>query len=331
MAMKKKILLSDSIHPEGIKLLEENGCEVIIAENDEEETLSRLAKDVDGIIVRAMTKITKKVIEAAKNCRVIGRHGVGLETIDMEAASKSKIPVVFTPGAAANAVAEHAVCLTLALAKQLCFLNTQLKKQGNYECRTNIIGLEISRKTAAKIGLGNIRTRVAEIFQKGYGMKIIGYDPYVSEEVLEKKGLTITVKKNLSELLEQSDIVSIHMPVTKDNKPILGKKELACMKESALLVNTARGSLVDEAALYDALSSKRIAGAGLDVFELEPPLPDNPLYDLDNVIVTPHTGGLTVEGFRNMAIRVATNVCSVLDGKKPKDLANPAIWNERRS
>lgn len=328
--MKKKILLSSRIHPDGIKILEDNDCEIIVAENDEEQTLYGLAKNVDGIIVRAMTRITKRVIEAAENCKVIGRHGVGLETIDMQTASKFKIPVVFTPGAAANAVAEHAVCLTLALAKQLCFLNAQLKAQGNYSCRNNFIGLEISGKTAGIIGLGNIGTRVAEIFLKGYGMKIIGYDPYLSEEALEKKGLIIDLKKDLCELLEQSDIVSIHMPVTKDNKPIVGEKELACMKVSSLLINTARGLLVDEAALFNALKSNRIAGAGLDVFEPEPPLPNNPLYNLDNVVVTPHTAGLTADGFRNMAIKVATNVCSVLKGEKPADLANPAIWKDRR-
>jgi D-3-phosphoglycerate dehydrogenase len=329
--MNKKILLTARIHPDGIKLLKENGCEVIVAESNDEEYLSKLVKDVDGIIVRGMVSITKSVIESAKNCKVIGRHGVGLETIDIQCASKLKIPVVFTPGANANAVAEHTVCLTLALAKQLCVLNARLKEQGDYECRMKFTCLEISSKTAGIIGLGQIGSRVAEIFQKGFGMKIIGYDPFISVEILEKKGLKVTLKDDLNELFEHSDIVSLHMPGTIDNKPMMGKKELACMKKGALLINTARGSLVDEAALYDALSSNHIAGAGLDVFEAEPPLPNNPLYGLDNVIVTPHTAALTVEGSRNMAVKVSENVCAVLYGKKTDDLANPDIWEERRS
>lgn len=329
--MKKKVLLSGNIHPDGIRLLEEDDCEVIIANNDDEETLSILAQDVDGIIVRGMTRITERVIEAAKNCRVIGRHGVGLDTIDMQAASKHRILVVNTPGVNANAVAEHAVGLTLALAKQLCVLNARLKEHGDYEYRTKITSFELTGKTAGIIGLGRIGSRTAEIFQKGFNMKILGYDPFVSEEVLEGKGLMISLNNRLSRLLKNSDIVSIHMPATIENKSIIGKKELACMRKGAYLINTARGPLVDEAALYDALSSKRIAGAALDVFELEPPLPNNPLYDLDNVIVTPHTAGMTFESLRNMAVRVTTNVCSILNGKKPADLANPAIWEEERS
>jgi D-3-phosphoglycerate dehydrogenase len=329
--MDKKIVLTALIHPDGIKLLKEYGCTIIVAESNEEEYLSKLVKDVDGIIARGMVCITKSIIESAKNCKVIGRHGVGLETIDIQSASRLKIPVVYTPGANANAVAEHTVCLTLALAKQLCVLNARLKGEGDYECRMKFTGLEISSKTAGIIGLGQIGSRVAEIFQKGFGMRIIGYDPYISAEILEKKGLTVTLTDDLNELFKRSDIVSLHMPGAIDNQPIVGKNELACMKEGAFLINTARGSLIDEAALYDALSSNYIAGAGLDVFKFEPPLPNNPLYSLDNVILTPHTAALTFEGSRNMAVKVSTNVCAVLDGRRINDLANPDIWEERRT
>ncbi len=328
--MKRKILLTAPIHEEGIRLLEENDCEVIVAESNEEQCLSMLAKDVDGIIVRGMGSLTRGVIEVAQRCKVIGRHGVGLDTIDVHAASESKIPVVFTPGATANAVAEHTLCLTLALAKKLCVLNGRLKEQGDYQCRMKVTCSEISHKTAGLIGLGKIGVRVAEMFQNGFGMTVLGYDPYISGEGLKKSGLRVTLKPDLNELLECSDIVSLHMPATKDNKPLLGKKELERMKKGAFLINTARGSLLDEGALYAALSNHRIAGAGLDVFETEPPLPDNPLYRLDNVIVTPHTAALTAEGTRTMAVRVSANVCAVLDGKKIDDLANPEIWDERR-
>ena len=328
--MKKKVLLSGPIHPDGIGYLEAHGCDVTVAERDDEENLIALARHADGIIVRGMARITRNVIEAAERCTVIGRHGVGLETIDVGAATEHKIPVVFTPGANANAVAEHALCLTIALAKQLCVLNDRLKRQGDYQCRMSVSCSEISGKTAGIIGLGQIGARVAEIFQKSFDMTIIGYDPYISKEVLEKRGLRGTLTDDLNAIFGQADIVSLHMPGPADNKPIIGKEQLACMKKGAFLINTARGSLIDEAALYEALSTGVIAGAGLDVFQSEPPLPDNPLYELENVIVTPHTAALTVEGNRNMAVRVAENLCTVLEGKSTKDLANPAIWEQRR-
>ena len=328
--MKKKVLLSGRIHPDGITYLEEHGCEITIAQHDDEENLIALAPHADGIIVRGMARITRKVIEAATQCKVIGRHGVGLETIDISAASQHKIPVVFTPGANANAVAEHALCLTIALFRRLCVLNERLKKQGDYQCRMDVSCSEITGKTAGIIGLGQIGSRVAEIFQKSFDMKIIGYDPYISEETLRKRGLRVTMTNDLNMLFAQSDIVSLHMPGSADNKPMIGKEQLACMKKGAFLINTARGSLIDEAALYDALLNNVIAGAGLDVLQSEPPLPDNPLFELENVIVTPHTAALTVEGNRNMALRVAENVCTVLDGKSTKDLANPDIWEKRR-
>jgi D-3-phosphoglycerate dehydrogenase len=328
--MKKKVLLSARIHPDGMAYLNEQGCDIIVAERDDEENLVALARNVDGIIVRGMAKITRKIIEAATQCKVIGRHGVGLETIDVAAASEYNIPVVFTPGANANAVAEHTLCLAIALAKQLCVLNGKLKEQGDYQCRLNVSCSEISGKTAGIVGLGQIGTRVAEIFQKGFGMTIIGYDPYITEEILEKRNVHVTLTDNLNNLFAQSDIVSLHMPGPADNKPIIGREELARMKKGVFLINTARGSLIDEQALCNALHDGVIAGVGLDVFQSEPPLPDNPLYKFDNVIVTPHSAALTVEGNRNMAVRVAENLCTVLDNRLTKDLANPDIWDQRR-
>jgi len=328
--MKNKVLLSGRIHPDGITYLKEHGCDVTIAECDDEENLIALALRADGIIVRGMARITRKVIEAAPQCKVIGRHGVGLETIDLSAASEHKIPVVFTPGANANAVAEHALCLTIALAKKLCVLNEKLKKQGDYNFRMNVSCSEIRGKSAGIIGLGHIGSRVADIFQKSFDMAIMGYDPYISEETLREKGLRVTMTDDLNALFAQSDIVSLHMPGPADNKPMIGKEQLESMKKGAFLINTARGSLIDEAALYDALRNGVIAGAGLDVFQSEPPLPDNPLYALENTIVTPHTAALTVEGNRNMGLRVAENLCAVLDGEPTKDLANSDIWEQRR-
>lgn len=328
--MSMKILISQSIHRDGIKLLADNGYEPVIAAQTDEEYLVSVVEDFDAVIMRGMVKLTDKIIKAAGRCKVIGRHGVGLETIDVKAASEAKIPVVYTPGANANAVAEHTICLILALTKQLCILNARLKLQGDYACRMNVTGTEVKDKIIGLIGLGNIGCRVAEICSKGLGMKVLGYDPYVTEAVLEGKGLAVELRQSVEEILVNADFISLHLPPAGSAGPLIGERELSLMKKQACLINTARGPLVDETALVKALQNGQIAGAGLDVFAIEPPSPDNPLFSLDNVVVTPHSAALTEEGNRNMAVWVAEKVTAVLNGTKPNGLANPEIWEERR-
>lgn len=327
--MIKRVLLTQPINPAGIKIITDAGFDVVIADKTDEDYLVQKVKDFDAIIVRS-SPLTGRTIKAAEKCIVIGKHGVGFDNIDVKTATDCKIPVVYAPGSNSNAVAEHTVAIMLALAKHLWEGNVQLRNYGNYNYRLKVIASELKDKTLGLVGLGNIGRRVATICQKGFGMKIIGIDPYISSELLEKEGLEVELVEDLDYLLKNSDIVSLHMPGMKDKKNLIGERELSIMKKTAFLVNTARGILVDENALYEALKSGKIAGAGLDVFDPEPPSPDNPLFKLENVVVTPHYAAHTEEGNRNMAVMVTKNVVTVLKGEKPKNLANPEIWEERR-
>ena len=324
-----KVLLLQRMDDAGMKILADAGMQVDIPADTSEQALAAAAPEYDAIIVRGMVKLPGSVIDKAVNCKVIGRHGVGLETIDVEAATKNDIPVAFTPGANANAVAEQAVGLMLDILKKTCYLSHRLMKEKDYDCRLGVINSELKGKVLGVFGLGNIGRRVAEICTKGFGATIIGFDPYVSQERFDSMGLPGRLTTDMDDLLSGSDIITLHAPGSEVG--LIGEHAFSVMRPGAVLINTARGSLVDEKALYAALTDGRLAGAGLDVTACEPPDPNNPLFELDNVVVTPHTAALTKEGNVNMAVGVAQQVVDVLlEGKKPWGLANPAVWDTRR-
>lgn len=326
--MGKKVLLTQPIHPDAIARLREE-AEVVIAESTEESVVKKAIKDADGAIVR-VSPFTRAIIESGDKLKVIGRHGVGLDNIDVKAATEHNIPVVYAPGSNTNAVAEHAVTLMLALAKKLLQAHTALSRRGDYQCRLTIRTGEIKDKVVGIVGLGQIGRRVAAICQHGFGAKLITYDPYLSQETLQSSGLKVKVVAKLDDLLQEADFVSLHAPATPDNLKLIGTRELALMKKSAFLINTGRGELVDEEALYQALTQGIISGAGLDVFDPEPPEQGNPLFGLPNVVVTPHMAAHSEEGLRMMAMMAAEQVLQVLRGERPPHLANPQIWESRR-
>lgn len=328
--MPIKILILQKIHDDGLKLLHENNYITEVAESSDEEYLIERVKDFNGIFVRGMVPLTRKIIEAADKCEVIGRHGVGLETIDLKTATENNIPVIYAPGSNSDSVAEHAVALMMTLAKKICKLNNSLKYYNDYNIRLSLSCFELKDKTLGLIGLGNIGKKVARICEKGFNMKVIGYDPYITNEMLKNVGIHVCLVKSIDEVLKNSDIVSLHLPSTKDNSHLIGEKELALMKKNSLLINTARGTLIDEEALCKAVSTGVITGAGLDVFFNEPPIVDNPLFKLDNIVVTPHTAAHSQEANRNMAIMVAKGMVDVINGKRPMYIANPEIWEIRR-
>ena len=325
----KKILLLQKMDESGTKILTDAGFQVDVPENTSEAALCAVVKDYEAIIVRGMVPVPESVIRNAVNCKIIGRHGVGLETIDIKAATKECIPVAYTPGANANAVAEQAVNLMLDILKKTCFLSRKLMLEKDYQCRLGVINSELRGKTVGIFGLGNIGRRVAEICTRGFEATIIGYDPYISEERFQKMGLAGRLTTDMEDLLANSDIVTLHAPGSE--KGMIGEQALAVMKKGSILINTARGGLVDEAALYNALTNGQLAGAGLDVTASEPPDPNNPLFTLDNVVATPHTAALTKEGNRNMAVGIAEQVRDLLlSGKRPWGFANPDVWETRR-
>jgi D-3-phosphoglycerate dehydrogenase len=275
--------------------------------------------DYDAVIVR-ITPFPESVISAGRRLRVIGKHGVGLDNIDIEAAARRKIPVVYAPGSNDIPVAEHTVGLMLDLAKRITAAHNALKEGGDYEFRFKVKTVELCNKTVGIVGLGKIGSKVAHICKNGFSMNVLAYDKYISEETARGHGAELC--NNFDDLLAKADFITLHVPATPENYHLIGETEFKKMKKSAYLINTARGTIVDAAALAAALQQKVIAGAALDVFEREPPAVDDPLFTLDNLLVTPHMSAHSEEGLIRMATIVSRGVLDVLNGRKPDYVAN---------
>jgi D-3-phosphoglycerate dehydrogenase len=299
-----KVLICDSLAKDAVDGLKKLNIEVIENTSIEKEELAKVIADYDGVIVRSRTKIRKDLIDiAAGNVKFIVRAGVGLDNIDAEYAREKGIEVMNTPDASTNGVAELAVAHMFALLRHIPQATASMKK-GQWP-KKELKGNEIGSCTVGIVGLGRIGRRTAEIVLS-LGAKVFGYDPYV-EKV---EGLDVKMV-NLDELLEKSDIISLHLPHMDETHHLIGKKELEKMKNSAYLVNCARGGIMDEDALYNALKSGNIKGAALDVFEEEPPR-DLKLMELDNFICTPHLGAQAVESSNRVGEEVVKKVASKL-------------------
>ncbi|HWQ79938.1 MAG TPA: hydroxyacid dehydrogenase [Anaerovoracaceae bacterium] len=319
MRLKTKILLTHPIHPEAMKLLEASVEEVIVASNDDRKTIYDLLDDeVEGMIVRFYVPVDRELLEKGKGLKVIARHAVGCELIDLAAATELGIQVVNTPFSTSASVAEHVLTFILMLAKKLPYADAQLRK-GNYAVKDQYEPDDVEGKTLGLIGFGRIGCEVARRCG-AFGMCVVAYDRYISDEVF----CSLNVQRRLSveEVLEESDFVSLHVPLTPETRNLIGEKELGRMKKSAYLINCSRGGVVDEAALAEALESGAISGAALDVYEEEPPLPDNPLFGLESFIGSPHKAGLTVSGVRKMSFEAVTQMLKVLRGETPDCLVN---------
>ncbi len=301
-----KVLISDPIAKEGIDILKKAGLEVIEKPGLPKEELLEAIKEVDGIIIRSATKVTAEVIEAAKNLKVIARAGTGLDNVDIEAANRRGIVVMNCPGGNTVSAAEHTISMMLALARNIPQATASMKA-GKWE-KKKFMGREITGKTLGVIGLGRIGSVVADR-AKGLKMRVIAYDPYVNPEQAARMGIEIM---SLEELLPQADFVTVHVPLTKETRGFINKDIFDKMKDGAMFIHCARGGIVNEADLYEALKSGKIAGAALDVFEQEPPPEGYPLLQLDNVICTPHLGASTVEAQKNVALAIASQVVDFL-------------------
>ncbi len=313
-----KVLISDSIHEAGIELLKRH-AEVEVATSLSEDELVAKVAEANALIVRSATKVTRRVIEAGRNLMVIGRAGVGVDNIDLKAATERGIVVVNAPDASSITVAEHTFGLMLALARRIPQANASLKAK-KWE-KKKFLGVELRGKTLGILGLGRIGSEVVRK-AKAFGMRCIAYDPYIPEKLAEELGVEVV---ELDELLERSDFISIHAPLTESTKRMIDDSAIEKMKRSAYIINCARGGIIDEDALYRALSSGRIAGAALDVFEREPPF-DSPLLELENCIVTPHLGASTEEAQRYASLITCEEVLKVLRGEPPKNAVNmPAL------
>ncbi len=322
MAKKEtfKILICDDIAEEGLSLFrKENNFTTVVKTKLPLEALKKEIADADACVVRSSTKLTKEVIEASQKLKVIGRAGVGLDNVDVEAASKKGVVVINTPGGNTISAAEHTFCLLMALARNIPQANSSLKK-GEWE-RKKFTGIQLLEKTIGIVGLGRIGSEVAKRAQS-FGMKVIAYDPFLRAE----KALQIGVELlSMDEILARADFLTLHMPLSADSQYMIGEKELSKMKKGARLINCARGGLIDEAALAKAIENGHIAGAALDVFESEPPK-NTALLALPSVIATPHLGASTEEAQIAVAVDVAQSIADFLQGRGIKNAVNmPAM------
>jgi len=313
------ILLYEDMHEAGKDLLREK-AEIFFARSFEEVSLIKEVREMDGIVIRANGKVSRILMDSAAKLKVIGRHGVGVENIDLEAATEKGIWVVNTPDANDTSVAEHFFGLALMLSKMLKKADIALH-EGRFEARYQYIGRELHGKTLGILGFGKIGRAIGRIGHKGFDMRVLYYDAIQYEKV-EKE--IQAVKVSLEEVLSQSDYISINLPMLPETKGLLKEREFGLMKPSAYIINLARGPIWDEKSLYSVLKEGRIAGAASDVYEVEPATKDHPLLQLENFIGTPHMAAHTDEALRRMSF-VAEDVIRVLEGKAPVHPVNPVV------
>ncbi len=306
MKSKRKVLVCDLIHEEGLKNMRKAGFEVDANPTIDSETLKKIVADYEALIVRSRTKVTRQIIEAGTRLKAIGRAGAGLDNIDVEAAKKKGIVVLNTPEALANAVAELTVGLLISLARSISLADRTMK-EGKW-IKKELTGWQLKGKTLGTIGLGNIGERVARV-SKAFGMNIlITKRTPPTQELLEELAAKFV---SLEELLRQSDVITLHVPLTLETHHMIGARELELVKDGAFLINTSRGAIVDEKALLEALRSGKLGGAALDVYEVEPPK-DLELIKLPNVVCTAHIGAQTREAQKEAGTMIAEKVANLL-------------------
>ncbi|MDI6758975.1 MAG: phosphoglycerate dehydrogenase [Candidatus Omnitrophota bacterium] len=312
-----KILVSDPLSEEGLRILKSaENFQVDVKTELKPDALKEIIRDYDALVVRSATKVTKDIINAADKLKVIGRAGVGLDNVDLEAATQKGIIVMNTPQGNTISTAEHTMSMILALSRNIPQANASVKK-GEWK-RSKFMGVELYNKILGICGLGRIGSEVAKR-AKSFGMKILAYDPYLSLGAAQEIGVELV---ELEELFKRSDYITVHTPLIIETKYMISDEQFAIMKKDVRIINCARGGIINEASLINAIKQGRIAGAALDVFENEPLLQESELLKLDNVILTPHLGASTEEAQVNVAIEVAQIVVDALLNKGIRNAAN---------
>lgn len=308
MQVSGSVLICDSINQTGIDILKKAGMKVDYKPNILTDELLSIVKDYQVILVRSRTKITREVIQAASNAKIIARAGVGLDNIEVTAAEEKGIRVVNAPEAAINAVSELTVGNMISLARSIPLADSEMKR-GKW-IKKNLMGTELSGKYLGIVGVGNIGRNVGRI-AKALRMNLIGYDPYpIDRDYIKEVGLIVT---DLNTLVQSADFITCHVPLLEETKHLFNAELISNMKSTAYIINASRGGVIDETALYNALCNGSIAGAALDVFETEPPL-NNPLIGLSNVICTPHIGAQTKEAQELTSIVIAEKIIQIIRG-----------------
>jgi D-3-phosphoglycerate dehydrogenase len=312
-----RVLVSDALSEEGLKIFKDaKELSVDVKTDLKPDALKAIIKDYDALVVRSATKVTKEIIQAAAKLKVIGRAGVGLDNVDLEAATQKGIIVMNTPAGNTISTAEHTFSMILTLSRNITQANASMKK-GEWK-RSKFMGVELYNKVLGIVGFGRIGSEVAKR-ALSFGMKVLAYDPFLSAQVAESIGVQIV---ELTKVLQESDYITVHAPLTDETRHMISDKEFGLMKKNVRIVNCARGGIIDEPALVRAVKEGKVAAAALDVFESEPLAADNELLKLDNLITTPHLGASTEEAQINVAIEVAEIVRDALLGRGIRNAAN---------
>lgn len=321
--MAWKVLIADYVWPSTDPeraVLEAGGASVVVAPDGEEATLVELARDADAIMT-CFAQVTENVVRAAEQCIVIGRFGVGVDNIAVNTATELGIAVTYVPDYCVDEVSDHVMALLHAWNRKIALFDRSVKERGWGSQPLTMRMMRLRGKTIGIVGFGRIGQAVAAK-ARAFGLHILATDPEVSAESVEALGGRMA---DLPTLLGESDFVSLHTPLSDATRNLIGPEELAMMKQDAFLINAARGPLIDETALYDALKTGTIAGAGLDVMVDNSPSRDHPLLSLDNIIITPHVAFFSQESTLELEQRAAAEVVSVIQGRMPDNLVNPAV------
>ncbi len=322
--LNKKVLVSDSLSKRGIELLEkEQGIDVDVNTGLSEDELIEVIGEYDALIIRSATKVTSRVLDAAKKLAVVGRAGIGLDNVDIKAATNNGVAVMNTPGGNVVTTAEHAFSLLLSLSRQIPQANMSMSSK-KWE-KKRFMGVEVFNKTLGIVGLGRVGSVVVRLAQ-AMRMKVVVYDPFISLQLAKRMEVEVV---ELDELLKKADFITVHTPLTKDTRHLFNESTFSKMKKGVRIVNCARGGIVDEEALLKAIDDGIVAGAALDVFENEPPAPDSAITKNPKIVCTPHLGASTVEAQDNVAIAVAEQIIDLLKTGTIRNAVNaPSVSEE---
>ena len=320
-----KIAVMGEIHPDGWKIFEENNLESFELLNFEENNLKKELSEVDAILLRT-ARLSNDVLSYCNKLKIVSRHGVGYDNVNVDYLNKKNIALGITSTSNAVSVAEHVLTSFLYLSKNI-HLSDKLTREGKFNDKSSLPNFfELYKKNIVIFGFGRIGKAVAKRCL-GFEANVYVYDPFVSKDVVEENNCKVVDKTNG---LKIADYISIHLPLNTDTKNFIDEQELSTMKETAIVVNTARGGIINEASLVNALQNKKILGAGLDVFEQEPPDENHPLFNLDNVILSPHNAALTIECRKRMAVESAENIAFFLLDNKKLNLNNIVNKDEKK-